>query len=54
MIAGWPRTDETILPYTICETMEAGWCWQIEHEPWINRGYVYSSRFISAEMKREL
>jgi tryptophan halogenase len=29
--------------------MEAGWCWQIEHENWINRGYVYSSRFITDE-----
>jgi tryptophan halogenase len=27
--------------------MEAGWCWQIEHETRINRGYVYSSAFIS-------
>jgi tryptophan halogenase len=27
--------------------MDSGWCWQIEHEHWINRGYVYSSRFIS-------
>jgi tryptophan halogenase len=29
--------------------MSAGWCWQIEHEHWINRGYVYSSRFMSDE-----
>ena len=29
--------------------MDAGWCWQIEHEHWINRGYVYSSAFISDE-----
>ncbi len=49
VIAGWPRTEEPILPYTIAETMNAGWCWQIEHENWINRGYVYSSRFISDE-----
>jgi tryptophan halogenase len=27
--------------------MDAGWCWQIDHEHWINRGYVYSSKFIS-------
>ncbi len=47
VIAGWPRTDEPIRPYTVAETMDAGWCWQIEHENWINRGYVYSSRFIS-------
>ncbi len=47
VIGGWPRTSEPILPYTTCETMDAGWCWQIEHEGWINRGYVYSSRFLS-------
>src|SRR6186713_644862 len=29
--------------------MTAGWCWQIEHEHWINRGYVYASAFISDE-----
>ena len=49
VIAGWPRTTEAIKPYTVAETMDAGWCWQIEHEHWINRGYVYSSRFISDE-----
>lgn len=49
VIAGWPRTDEPILPYTIAETMNSGWCWQIEHEQWINRGYVYASSFIRDE-----
>jgi tryptophan halogenase len=29
--------------------MDAGWCWQIEHEDRVNRGYVYSSSFISDE-----
>ena len=29
--------------------MDAGWCWQIEHEHRINRGYVYSSDFIRDE-----
>jgi len=47
VIGGWPRTDEPIRPYTVAETMDAGWCWQIEHENWINRGYVYASNFIS-------
>ena len=47
VIGGWPRTSEPILPYTTAETMDAGWCWQIEHEHFINRGYVYSSKFIS-------
>ena len=47
VIGGWPRTDEPIKPYTVAETMDAGWCWQIEHETWINRGYVYASNAIS-------
>ena len=47
VIAGWPRTDEIIRPYTTVETMSAGWAWQIEHEHFINRGYVYSSTFQS-------
>ena len=49
VIAGWSRTHEPIKPYTTAETMSAGWCWQIEHEHFINRGYVYSSTFISDE-----
>ena len=49
VIGGWARTDEPILPYTTAETMEAGWCWQIEHENFINRGYVYGSAFLSDE-----
>jgi tryptophan halogenase len=44
---GWDRRDEVIRPYTTCQTMNAGWCWQIEHEHRINRGYVYCSSFIS-------
>ncbi|MHA3775179.1 FAD-dependent oxidoreductase [Verrucomicrobiota bacterium sgz303538] len=47
IIGGWDRTSEPILPYTTAETMDSGWSWQIEHEHHINRGYVYSSRFIS-------
>src|SRR5688572_6974196 len=47
VIGGWARTTEPIKPYTVAETMDAGWCWQIEHENWINRGYVYASSFIS-------
>jgi tryptophan halogenase len=53
IIGGWPRTDEPIKPYTTAETMDAGWCWQIEHEHWINRGYVYASNFISDDAARE-
>src|SRR6185369_9411983 len=48
VVGGWDRgLEEIIKPYTTCETMEAGWAWQIEHENRVNRGYVYSSDFIS-------
>jgi tryptophan halogenase len=47
VIGGWARTTEPIKPYTTCETMRSGWCWQIEHETRINRGYVYASSFIT-------
>jgi tryptophan 7-halogenase len=49
VVGGWPRGEEPIKPYTTAETMDAGWCWQIEHERRINRGYVYSSNFLSDE-----
>ncbi len=49
VVGGWPRGDEPILPYTTAETMDAGWCWQIEHEHRINRGYVFASAFASDE-----
>lgn len=53
VIGGWERSDEPIKPYTTAETMNAGWSWQIEHEHWINRGYVYSSNFIDDDAARE-
>lgn len=53
VIGGWARTDEPIKPYTVAETMDAGWAWQIEHENWINRGYVYASPFVSDEAALE-
>ncbi len=47
---GWERgADEPIKPYTTAESMSAGWCWQIDHEFRINRGYVYSADFTSDE-----
>ena len=49
VIGGWTRTDEPLLPYTTAETMDAGWCWQIEHRDIVNRGYVYCSEFIDDE-----
>lgn len=48
VVGGWERgPDEPILPYTTSETMDAGWCWRIEHPEKIIRGYVYGSAFIS-------
>lgn len=47
VIGGWRRRgNEPLLPYTTAETMDSGWCWRIEHDDFINRGYVYSSNFI--------
>lgn len=55
LVGGWPRTNEPIRPYTVAETMSSGWCWQIEHPNRINRGYVYSSSFVTdEEAHREL
>jgi tryptophan halogenase len=54
VVGGWDRGEEVIQPYTTCETMDAGWSWQIEHETRINRGYVYGSAFVSDdEAERE-
>jgi tryptophan halogenase len=53
LVGNWQRTDEPILPYTTAETMEAGWCWRIDHEQAINRGYVYSSGALSDDQARE-
>jgi tryptophan 7-halogenase len=49
VVGGWDRAGEPVHPYTTCETMNSGWCWQIEHEKRINRGYVYCSDFINDE-----
>jgi tryptophan halogenase len=54
VIGGWNRQKgEHILPYTVAQTMDSGWCWQIDHELVIHRGYVYGSAFISDEDARE-
>lgn len=48
VVGGWDRgPDEPIQPYTVAETMDAGWAWRIDHEHRINRGYVYCSSFIT-------
>jgi tryptophan halogenase len=50
VVSEWERpVGELIQPYTVAETMNSGWCWQIDHEHHISRGYVYSSDFISNE-----
>lgn len=49
VVGGWKRDGEPILPYTTAQTMDSGWCWQIEHDDRINRGYVYAPDFISDE-----
>lgn len=46
---GWDRGDEPILPYTLSETMDSGWCWRIDHPDRIHRGYVFSSSHASDE-----
>jgi tryptophan halogenase len=53
VVGGWTREEEPVKPYTTGEAMNAGWCWQIEHEGHVNRGYVYSSSFISDEAADE-
>ena len=55
VVGGWERpAGDPIRPYTTCETMPAGWAWQIEHERRVNRGYVYSSAFVGDdEAERE-
>lgn len=53
VIGGWDREEEHLQAYTTAETMDAGWCWQIEHEHFINRGYVYSSNFIDDDAAAE-
>ena len=44
VVGSW-RRDEPILPYTTAETMDHGWCWQIEFPDHVTRGYVFSSAF---------
>ena len=59
VVGGWDRAPgEGVHSHTRAETMECGWCWQIDHLRRINRGYVYSSAFISdsdaeAEFRRK-
>ncbi len=38
-----------VQPYTLAQTMNAGWCWKIPVEGEDHRGYVFSSAFLSEE-----
>ena len=40
---GWDRGNEAVLPYTVSDSMDSGWCWRIDHPERIHRGYVFSS-----------
>jgi tryptophan halogenase len=48
VIGSWSRSDD-ILPYTTMETMDHGWCWKIEFDDAVTRGYVHSSAFCSED-----
>lgn len=50
---GWDRSDEPILPYTLSDPMNSGWCWRIDHPDRIHRGYVFSSSHASDEQAIE-
>jgi tryptophan halogenase len=51
VVGGWDRDPATdvIKSYTTAETLRSGWCWRIDHETRVNRGYVYSSAFATDE-----
>ena len=53
VVGRWARSPgEALKPYTIAETMDAGWCWQIDHEHFINRGYVYCASCLDHDAAR--
>ena len=48
VVGGWDRPPgDVVRPYTSVDTMAAGWAWRIDHEHRVNRGYVYSSAYLS-------
>ncbi len=54
VVGGWDRGEgEAILPYTVSDTMKAGWAWQIDHPERVNRGYVFSSDHLTADEAAE-
>lgn len=48
VVAAAPVSDP-IPPYTLAETMDAGWCWSTPQEDADHRGYVFSTAFLSPE-----
>jgi tryptophan halogenase len=48
VVGRWNR-EEPCLPYTTAETMNHGWCWQIEFPGHVTRGYVFCSAFCSRD-----
>ncbi|HIK07977.1 MAG TPA: tryptophan 7-halogenase [Trichormus sp. M33_DOE_039] len=48
-IAATVPHNGTIKPYTLAETMNNGWCWNIPFEDADHRGYVFSSAFCSVD-----
>ena len=48
MVATVPQPGP-IQPYTLAQTMNAGWCWKIPVEGEDHRGYVFSSAFLSED-----
>jgi tryptophan halogenase len=53
VVGGWERSGETVLPYTLSDTMDSGWCWRIDHPDRIHRGYVFSSAHASDDQAIE-
>ncbi|HET7488852.1 MAG TPA: tryptophan 7-halogenase [Acidimicrobiales bacterium] len=45
--------DGAVKPFTLAETMDSGWCWNIAFEDEDHRGYVFSSAFASVDEAAE-
>ncbi|MEA5568479.1 tryptophan halogenase family protein [Anabaena sp. UHCC 0399] len=52
-IAATVPHNGTVKPYTLAETMNNGWCWNIPFEDADHRGYVFSSAFCSVDQALE-
>lgn len=51
VVGSWqrPEDDLDVRPYTTVETMDHGWCWQIDFLDLVNRGYVFSTAHCSPD-----